>query len=270
MSLMTAPTGFTRLESAQATLTAHATPHSEGSYTTLIASTAYDTYGLSIDLCGMSVAATATSGRVDIAIGAAASETNIITDLLAGYTRTLVTSGALGHGYYFPIFIPEGTRISARLQALITADTCDVTITAFQKPSGPVWAGGSVTTIGAAANSLGTAVTAGTTGSYASPTYGTGVSLGTGGPFKYLQIGMQGNASTALNDMQGLVEIRDVTTPMVSRLQIGSGVSEQVGFREANLQLSKMVFNLPASTDLRIAAWASAAFAGDFIIYGVN
>jgi hypothetical protein len=89
---------------------------------------------------------------IDIAIGAA-TEQVIIPDL------TVIPRAAGGNGgsYLFPIFIPAGSRLTARCQTFAATQTIEVVLTLF---SGTMLAGGSppsiVSAYGAVANSLGT------------------------------------------------------------------------------------------------------------------
>lgn len=263
------PVGFLRNEQASVTATAHATSHTEGNYAEVIAATSRPSYAIAISLNGTQTNTTATSCRVDIATGAAASETVIIADLLAGYSGATLGEGAT---YYFPIYIPSGTRIAARAQALISGDTVDVFVNLLQDPVRPVWYGTRVTSYGAGSNSLGTAITAGTTGTYASPTYGTGFQLdaSTGGAIKLFQIGLQGNASTALTGVNGLASIRATTTVLIEGLPFGTSSTERVSNVAANNILARTAFNLPAGIDLRVATWASGAETTDMMLYGVR
>jgi hypothetical protein len=112
------------------TLTAHVTPHTKATtYTTLIASTAQIANGIWVAAFNVAQATTATEMLMDIAKGAAASEVNIVQNIDLGAAAP--AAGAVNGMklYYFPgITIPAGTRISARIQALITVDTVDVAI----------------------------------------------------------------------------------------------------------------------------------------------
>lgn len=130
--------------------------NTKGSYTELLASAAYDAQGFFI---WMQKAGHANNDvLVDVAIGAAASETIIINNLVGANA---------GNGectqYYIPIAIPAGTRVSARSQASAATDTSKVGITlAADHPLG--WSGGLITTYGAdTADSGGVSVDPGAT-----------------------------------------------------------------------------------------------------------
>lgn len=105
-------------------LTAHATPHDKGAYATLMTTT-YDVYGFWLGVNGSATAATQTDMLMDIAIGPA-QEHVIVPTLPVGW-RSVATGASPGELLlWFPIYIPAGTLVSARIQALITIDTLDV------------------------------------------------------------------------------------------------------------------------------------------------
>jgi len=113
-----APANFSTL------LTAHATPHSKGAYATLIASTTYDSYGFWLMVSGSVAAAALSDMLLDIAIGAS-QENVIVPEWQCGWSAA-PSAGA--QVTWWPIFIPKGSAISARIQALITVDTARVAI----------------------------------------------------------------------------------------------------------------------------------------------
>jgi len=119
------------------TVTAAAALHLKGAYSTLIASTAFDWYGFWLGVGNTGVSATQTDQLLDIAIGAAASEQVILPNLLVGWRGTQNLGPMM---QFIPLFIPRGTRISARIQALITNDTADVMIVGNAGASG-MWGG---------------------------------------------------------------------------------------------------------------------------------
>jgi hypothetical protein len=111
------------------TLTAHVTPHTKAAtYTDLIASTAQTAYGIWVLATDVVSSAADTGMLCDIAKGAAASEIDLITNIDLGEASFSATA-AFGKIFYFPgLSIPSGTRISARVQATITLDTCALAI----------------------------------------------------------------------------------------------------------------------------------------------
>jgi hypothetical protein len=170
-------------------------PHVKNTtFTQLIASTAFDAQLITIIVSGQNTGGGADySTLMDIAIGAAASETVIIGDLCAGFTAAESEAPGPRH-FIFPLYIPAGSRLSARTQSIRTSGAMNVTVQLYGGPRNPDawWCGQTVTTYGAnAANSAGTLFTAGSTGAE-----GTGVSLGTTtAAHQALVLGVQGHPS---------------------------------------------------------------------------
>lgn len=126
------------------TITASGTIHVKGAYTTLIAATAHDAFGVWVSFAGLAVSAAASNALVDIAIGAAGSEQVILPNLDAGNAQTSGSHPTAGALYFFPVFIPSGERVAARMQALIASDTAVVMIYLDQRPLYPPATGGVV------------------------------------------------------------------------------------------------------------------------------
>lgn len=150
------------------TVTGSATIHTKGAWTELIASTSFEALFVRVNISSTSAATTATETLVDIGIGAAAAEQVIIPDLLGGYVGAIGTAvTAAPRIYEFPLRIPAGSRIAARLQSLVASKTARLMISIFGEPRYPasVWAGSTVTAYGiVAASSRGTLVTPGASG----------------------------------------------------------------------------------------------------------
>lgn len=104
-------------------LTASATPHAKGTYGVLSASLPADTYGITLILSGSAASATRTDMMLDLAIGASGQEVVILPEFLCGWKPSILTGS---YQIYLPFFIPKGTRVAARTQALIANDTLDV------------------------------------------------------------------------------------------------------------------------------------------------
>ena len=114
--------------------------NTKGSYAELAASTAYNAQGFFVTAGKASD--TATDTRIDIAIGAAASEQIIINNLFGSGKNDRALR------YYFPIQIPAGSRIAARAQSVSATTTSRIGLTLCAKhPNG--YSKGSVTTYGA-------------------------------------------------------------------------------------------------------------------------
>lgn len=104
------------------TITANATQHVKGAWTEIVAAAEY---GFDVAMCVVRIKDVAASSAntamlIDIGIGDAGSEQVWIPNLLAG--------GDGSTPYWIPLYLPAGTRISARCQALIGGDTAAVNV----------------------------------------------------------------------------------------------------------------------------------------------
>jgi hypothetical protein len=107
---------------------------SKGSWAEVFTTLDQDTYGLWITVHNARTSAANRGYAIDIGIGAAGSEIVIIPDLIG--SNAGVTNNTGGLHYYFPIFIPSGTRVAARAQGSVTT-SCRVIVRALQQPSNP-------------------------------------------------------------------------------------------------------------------------------------
>lgn len=98
-------------------------------YTTLIATTAYATNWIQIQL---TQASAATSFLVDLALGASTAEVNIIDNLF--HMVPAATTQQTGRSYLFPLRIPAGVRLSARCQAVTASATVEIAVQLIASP----------------------------------------------------------------------------------------------------------------------------------------
>lgn len=147
------------------TVTANALANTKGSYSQLIAATTYDSFGFWLAVYATQVAATNTSVLVDIALGAAASEVDILSNFMAAARAASIANGG-PYWVFIPLFIPAGAMVSARCQAVTGADTVAVgisTVSGRSQVNGPIFT--ACDTYGAnTANSGGTSHTPGNSG----------------------------------------------------------------------------------------------------------
>ena len=156
----------------------------KGAWAQVFASLTADTYGLMILVHNSRTSAANRGYAIDVGIGAAASEQVIIPDLIG--SNAGVTNNTGGIWYYFPVFIPAGTRVAVRAQGSVVT-TCRVIIRAMQLPRDPsmVKTCGLVQQLGLT-GITGTAITAGTTAE------GAWVSVGTtASDLWWWQVGVQ-------------------------------------------------------------------------------
>lgn len=253
---------------AGTTITANATINTKGTTPTqLIASTANDSYGIQVHIHNNSTSNTATSTLLDIMTGAGGSEVVLIPDLMAGWALAVTTTNEW-RTYTFPIFIPAGTRLSARSQSVVTSKTCSVAITLMQRPTQLGFVGTRVTAYGVdSSNSRGQTHTAGSTSTYGTATQ---LSASTSNPIRYMQIGIDpGNRSTVV-DAYGWARIQLGTAVMIDDLLLATDTgTESIGFEAANRVLATRMWDIPASQQLQFAI-ASTAVSFSSIIYGVD
>jgi hypothetical protein len=108
---------------SRGTLVTAGTPAStKGSYSEIVAATTFAAQGIWVVINRGSASAAV---LVDIAVGAAASEQVIISDI---YVRPRGSGLFNSCPLYLPLAIPEGSRISARSQSSTAATTVDVSV----------------------------------------------------------------------------------------------------------------------------------------------
>lgn len=275
MGLWVPPVSFDYYESNVTTpttgtsVTAGGTAHVKNTtYTTLIASTAQDAYAIEIKFSDVSTAVTDTSMLVDIAIGAAASETVIIPNLNAGYAGGQQALNEGGQFYWFPLYIPSGSRISATAQAAIISDTVLVTVRLWGQPSSPVWAGSEVIDYGTVgASSKGTDVAAGTSG--AEGTF-TQIVASTTRSHYYIAAGMGCAADTTVQTNGGLIDVgvgAATEDPILEDYPFRASTNEDITHRPIGTFVQ-----VPSASRLtaRISAQSATAQSYDVILYGVS
>lgn len=108
------------------TVTADSTIHTKGAWAQLFAATARPCQMIGLLVTGVATSNTNTAQLMDIGIGAAASETVLIPNIPVGSASDMTL--------LFPVGIPQGTRVSARIQALISSDTATVSATMYECP----------------------------------------------------------------------------------------------------------------------------------------
>jgi hypothetical protein len=189
---------------------AHATIHTKGaSWTELVATTTYDAYAIEVVWAGSFTSATVTDMLLDIGIGASSSETPIISNLQVGWTRV--------NSMVFPLFIPKGSRLSARAQALISADVIGVSVFLYGGPSGLPWPTFTICDAYGAdtAASDGTAITPGASGTESSwGNVGSTLSRNYGAVFPIIS----SNADTSLTAQSIHVEVGIASTKIAEFL----------------------------------------------------
>lgn len=166
-----------------------------GSWVTVGAALAYNTYALQIAINSVAVSGASRPLVLDIGIDVAggSSFTTLIPSLLCGGRGP--ADGTITPAYYFPVFIPAGATIGIRAYGSV-ASVPYVSWRAYQAPTNPetVCAGKVVEAVGIG-TTQGVAVTAGTTSDGAWTSLGTTVR-----ECGFWQVGVQvGSADTSWN-----------------------------------------------------------------------
>lgn len=113
--LMSRPTGSGTAGSWSVNVPTGGSAHTKGAtWTQLVASTPIDSDFLKLRFGGHNSTGVASPALMDIAIGADGSETVILSNIDIGFH-------AVHHTMMFPVFIPAGTRITAKAQGARTA-----------------------------------------------------------------------------------------------------------------------------------------------------
>ena len=221
-------------------ITAHATAHTKGSWTEVDASLAFDVTSFKVGGDNTGVSATDSSQLLDIGIGTSGNEKVLVANIPTGYGAV---AGAL-HAH-FPIFIPAGTRVSARLQSVITVDIHELVIYLF---GGRSWAGETfqvVDTIGAlTASSHGTDLSGGGI-----------VEMVASTAFDYKSLGVVfdgggGILGSGARDVEIFVGAASSEKSLITKIDFGTKSSERLDWVVPFHGFIPLTFNIPAGTRL--------------------
>jgi hypothetical protein len=153
------------------TVTAGNAAHTKGAWIQLIASTPYDAYGIWVSIEGLSANNTNTAYLVDIGVGPAGSEQVVLPNLDAWGADS---TGWAIRLYWFPVYIPAGSRIAARGQSVTASKTCRVMVALDGVPWYGLWGVGPVVDYG-----TNLTISAGTSITPAQNAFGTWTQIGT-------------------------------------------------------------------------------------------
>lgn len=251
-----------------ATVTANAAANTKGTYTQLIASCAFDVTSILIMLDDQTAAL---DYLVDIAVGAAAAEVIIASNLLGTGGTGSISYGA---HYFFPVNIPAGSRISARCQCSTGGSLIQVSALLFgggfldPETLGDVETFGADTTDSGGVN-IDPGATVNTKGAYSQ------LSAATPYPIRLLTFSIGCQLNTVRTTQSWLVDIA-----------VGAAGSEVVILPNIVLNCStspdiiepqtinRLPVNIPAGTRLSVRAQSSGNDATDrlfdIILYGVS
>ncbi len=247
------------------TAIATTTADTKGSYVELIASTKFNSSLLVVNIKDNSVSPI--DHLVDIAVGAAASEQDVISNILISARNDV-------RCYMFPIFIAAGSRISARAQSDTNTEILDITVRLFGKTLANSTPLGRCTTYGAdTGDTSGVGIDPGATGntkgSYAEITAATTNNI------REALIVFGGQSNNAMTDAQLLVDFavgaaaseQDILDNiLVSMIATGDIIAPPI--------YGPVPLNIPSGTRLSARAQSSITDATDrlfdVVVYGLD
>jgi len=235
------------LGSLGTTITAGGSPHAlSASFTDLIASTAFNATRLRILITNSAASGAVTNALLNIYFGAAASEV-LQASLLAGWATAQDGEGG-GKVYDFPLYIPSGTRISAKSQALVASQTMKVIVELWEEGKA---AGTAIESLGvSAAASTGTAVTPGTASEGSFATIGTTVNA-----WNWAFPGMDGNVDLSVLGNAFAADIGTGSSPITGLTDF---LYSESSAEEFSWYLLGRHCSISASTALQLRLQASA------------
>ena len=238
------------------TITAHADVHTKGSWVELTASAPFDVTFIGIKGSDTRASGTDTSQLTDIGIGAAASEVVLIDNIPTGYS--VLNKSVV----WFPVDIPSGTRLAARMQAKITVDVVDIQLLMFGKSS---WSSTpqfqSIDTLGA--------LTASSHGTVLSTTIAEIIGS-TAHDYTALGWGVDGGGDTSLGaapTVEILVGAAAAEKTLIGGLQVNTGAAESIDQMIFPLGILPMEMNIPAGSRLS-AKFDTGSSSIGLVLYG--
>lgn len=236
------------------TITAHATPHTKGTAVDVIAANLSDTDRLLLHVeTGPSQSGVATGMLLDILLN----DVVAIADINVG-SHTDTDKRHLR----FPLHVPRGVKVGARIQALIGGDT--VAVRLHTEPGNGRYRGGrGCVTYGAATStSTATAVPSGNN------TWGAWTTIATTTRSHRWIVPSVGNSATGLSASPFWFQIGVGATPVIiSRGYFRTNAAEAVNVRH----VVPARRDLPSGSVLKVRAWAAGTTqTNDFCLHGFD
>ena len=240
-------------------------------WTTLIASTSFDAQLVLVHLSESAAGSTNTSTLIDIGIGAASSESVLIPDMLAGWASTPSAAGGHPRHLILPLYVPAGSRLSARSQSVRTTGSTKVWVELLGGPRSPAWwCGSQVKAYGiTAASSIGTNVTPGS-----SSAEGSWTSIATTTQdHKALALMVQGSNTDTIMQAAGLTYDVGIDTSSTSILMSDYGMKTNTNEAAGNMGVWWPIFApIPSGTVLAVRGSSTVGTPDvlDVALYGVS
>jgi hypothetical protein len=246
-------------QTAYTTITADGTSHIKGAWASVVASAPFDVTLLGISTDITHVASTDTSQLLDIGIGA--TEVVLIANIPTGNSTLRNANGSIA---WFPVEIPETTKISARVQAAVISDIVDVRLFLFGSPpfsSPPTFQ--AIDTIGAlTASSHGTNISSGSIVEIIASTAEDYKALGWG-----IDMAGDGGTGNETRRVEIFVGAGGVEKSLIANLETRGNSSESIIEQPMPFGILPLEMNIPAGSRLS-AQTSSAANSRGLVLYG--
>lgn len=239
------------------TITAPVSTNTKGSWTEIVASVPFDVNWIGLTGTATDTSAADTGQLMDIGVGASTFEKVLIPNIPTGY-------GTLNNKHtWFPIFVPSGTRLSARIQAVITEDIVAITTYLIGSTS---WQGmtfqaidsiGAVTSSASAGTDLSGSGIVELVASSSNAYKGIGVSL---------DLGVGGNFGGDDRLIEVFVGAGAAEKSVIDNIWLNTGSAENVAEHIPPAGFIPMFVDIPAGT--RISAQAIGARDVGIVVHG--
>ena len=247
-------------QTSSTTITADATVHTKGSWVQLVASTPFDVTMIIVGGGDTGTSGTNTAQLTDIGVGANPNEKVSIANIPTGYGSLDIVGNRVAT---FPVAIPSGTRISARMQATITVDIVDIRLYMF---GGSSW------------SSLPTFQTIDTIGAVTASSSGTSISGGsivemiasTAEDYKALGYGVDGGGASSMSNATPNLELfvgaGAAEKTLIDNILIQSSTTEKINRAMPSQGILPIELDIPAGS--RLSAQQSGTSNFGLVLYG--
>lgn len=192
------PSGFGKFTHyGSVTVTAGATAHTMGAWTTIVDPVPYDVYALGVQIEGVSASGAAPALLMDVAVAPSGGGNEQI--VIPYFDGGEAAVNGPGKFCIFPLYIPAGKIIRARTQSSTASKTCEVRMYLYGRPfygHSPEAGIATWDQYGAVpSSSTGTAITSG------AGAFGTTVQItsSTSRPYRWITVGMDNGTNTAIS-----------------------------------------------------------------------
>lgn len=245
-------------------VTTGGTAATKGTAVQLIASTAFDAYLLEITAANYGASATTSRGCLDILVGAATEEV-LIANLLMGFCGSIGAANPGPKTWLFPIYIPAGTRIAAKVAGDRTSTAMQVGVRLWGGNGYPPFrVAQKVVTYGIGTVPAGTSVTPGASGAEGSWTQ---ITASTTDDHFGVVISAQPPTGDTTLSASGVFADVGVGAATEEVLAGGGNETSTIFTLDGNERVGNPVLNLPVFADIpsgqRLAARLSRSSAAD-------